>query len=43
VARNSYVDPRVVDLYQQGKVADLSPGDPREQAEEEVLELLSED
>jgi DNA topoisomerase I len=43
VARNSYVDPRVVDLYQAGKVADVSPGDPREQAEEEVLELLSED
>jgi len=43
VARNSYVDPRVIDLYQEGKVADLSPGDTREQAEEEVLGLLTQD
>jgi DNA topoisomerase IB len=43
VARNSYVDPRVIDLYQEGKVAGLSPGATREQTEEEVLELLSED
>jgi DNA topoisomerase IB len=43
VARSSYVDPRVIDLYQQGKVADVGPGDEREQAEEQVLELLSEE
>ena len=41
VARNSYVDPRIVDLYQEGKVADVGPGDTREQAEDEVLGLLS--
>ena len=39
VARNSYVDPRVVDLYQEGKVVDIEAGD----TEEEVLELLTED
>jgi DNA topoisomerase IB len=38
VARNSYVDPRVVDLYEEGRVAD--PDAPREQA---VFELLTED
>jgi DNA topoisomerase IB len=43
VARNSYVDPRVVDRYHEGKVADVAPGEPREKAEEEVLELLAED
>ena len=43
VARTSYVDPRVIDLYHDGKVADLSAEDTREQAEAEVLELLTED
>jgi DNA topoisomerase-1 len=38
VARSSYVDPRVVDLYEEGKVAD--PEAPPEQA---VFELLTED
>ncbi|MEV6633244.1 DNA topoisomerase IB [Actinoplanes sp. NPDC051470] len=41
VARSSYVDPRLVDLYADGKVADVEPGTPREQAEREVLDLLS--
>lgn len=43
VARSSYVDPRIIDLYKEGKVAELSPGDTREQAEEQVLELLAEE
>jgi DNA topoisomerase IB len=43
VARNSYVDPRVVELYHEGKVADVEPSDSKEETEEEVLELLSED
>ena len=43
VARNSYVDPRVIDLYHDGKVAEVEPGEPREKAEEEVLELLTEE
>jgi DNA topoisomerase I len=43
VARASYVDPRVIDLYNEGKVADVEPGEPREKAEEEVLDLLTED
>ena len=43
VARASYVDPRVIDLYHEGKVADVAPDDPREKAEEEVLDLLTED
>ena len=43
VARSSYVDPRVIDLYHDGKVAGVRPDDTREQAEEEVLQLLSED
>ena len=43
VARASYVDPRVIDLYHEGKVADVEPGEPREKAEEEVLDLLTED
>ena len=42
VARNSYVDPRVVELYEQGKVADVDENQPQEKAEEQVLELLSE-
>ncbi|MET7879697.1 DNA topoisomerase IB [Micromonospora sp. DT68] len=40
VARTSYVDPRVVDLYHDGVVAPLDPGAPREEAERIVLELL---
>jgi DNA topoisomerase IB len=35
VARNSYVDPRVVDMYEEGKVAG--------KGEEAVLDLLTED
>ncbi|MCO1660329.1 DNA topoisomerase IB [Pseudonocardia humida] len=47
VAKASYVDPRVVDLYNHGTVLDLPPGDPltahgaRSQAEKALLELLS--
>ncbi|MET8119722.1 DNA topoisomerase IB [Micromonospora sp. NPDC005189] len=40
VARASYVDPRVVDLYHDGVVAPVDPGAPREEAERIVLELL---
>jgi DNA topoisomerase I len=40
VARASYVDPRVIDLYHEGKVAEAAPG---ETSEEAVLELLTED
>ncbi|MFG1839976.1 DNA topoisomerase IB [Micromonospora sp. NPDC049175] len=40
VARASYVDPRVVDLYHDGVVASVGPGAPREEAERVVLELL---
>jgi DNA topoisomerase I len=36
VARNSYVDPRVVELFEEGKVAE-------DDGEEAVLELLAED
>jgi DNA topoisomerase I len=43
VARQSYVDPRVVDLYEEGKVADVDPADPQENTEEAVLDLLTED
>jgi DNA topoisomerase-1 len=43
VARASYVDPRVIELYEEGKVADVDPDAPREETEEEVLELLTED
>ncbi|HET6534353.1 MAG TPA: DNA topoisomerase IB [Actinoplanes sp.] len=43
VARNSYVDPRVVELYEEGKVADVAEAETKEETEEEVLELLSED
>jgi DNA topoisomerase-1 len=43
VARASYVDPRVIELYHEGKVADVAPDDTHEEAEEEVLELLTED
>ncbi|MCX5069916.1 DNA topoisomerase IB [Micromonospora lupini] len=40
VARTSYVDPRVVDLYHDDVVAPLDPGAPREEVERIVLELL---
>lgn len=42
VARTSYVDPRVVDLYHDGVVLPVTSGFPREQAERSVLELLEE-
>jgi DNA topoisomerase I len=49
VARASYVDPRVVDLYHSGTVLELPPGDgdpltahgARSQAEKALLELLA--
>ncbi|MCX4385495.1 DNA topoisomerase IB [Micromonospora peucetia] len=40
VARTSYVDPRVVDLFHGGVVAPVDPGTARENAERIVLELL---
>ncbi|MFI1196667.1 DNA topoisomerase IB [Micromonospora sp. NPDC020750] len=40
VARTSYVDPRVVDLFHDGVVAPVEPGTPRAEAERRVLELL---
>ncbi|MFI7578668.1 DNA topoisomerase IB [Micromonospora sp. NPDC049497] len=40
VARASYVDPRVVDLYHDGVLAPVAPETPREEAERRVLELL---
>ncbi|RKN39377.1 DNA topoisomerase IB [Micromonospora endolithica] len=40
VARTSYVDPRVVDLYHDGVLAPVEPGTPREEAERRVLGLL---
>jgi DNA topoisomerase I len=43
VARASYVDPRIVEAYQEGRVVDAAPDAPPEKAEAEVLELLSED
>jgi DNA topoisomerase I len=43
VARNSYVDPRVVERFQEGEVADVDPDAPLEKAERGVLELLTED
>ncbi|MER7333200.1 MULTISPECIES: DNA topoisomerase IB [unclassified Micromonospora] len=42
VARTSYVDPRVVDLYHDGVVAPVDERTPREKAEQIVLELLAE-
>src|SRR5690606_30805668 len=41
VARTSYVDPRVVDLYHHGELARVPPGASRDVAERAVLELLS--
>ncbi|MBG0561265.1 DNA topoisomerase IB [Actinoplanes aureus] len=43
VARNSYIDPRVIEHYEEGRVVDVPSDAPREQAEEEVLDLLSDD
>lgn len=43
VARNSYVDPRVVESFAEGQVIDVDPGDSHEKAEEKVLELLTDD
>ncbi|MEV4656219.1 DNA topoisomerase IB [Micromonospora sp. NPDC049301] len=40
VARTSYVDPRVVDLYHDGVVVPVDPRAPREEAERVLLELL---
>ncbi|MBQ0906578.1 DNA topoisomerase IB [Micromonospora sp. U21] len=40
VARTSYVDPRVVDLYHDGVVVPVDPEAPREEAERVVLKLL---
>ncbi|MFC0005393.1 DNA topoisomerase IB [Micromonospora siamensis] len=40
VARTSYVDPRVVDLFHDGVVAPVAPQTPREDAERIVLALL---
>lgn len=42
VARTSYVDPRVVDLYHDGVLLPVHPEAPREQVERAVLELLAE-
>ncbi|SCL24536.1 DNA topoisomerase IB [Micromonospora rhizosphaerae] len=42
VARTSYVDPRVVDLYHDGVVAPIEPEMPRAAAERVVLALLEE-
>ncbi|GAB3803657.1 hypothetical protein GCM10027605_25960 [Micromonospora zhanjiangensis] len=41
VARASYVDPRVVDLYHDGVVVEVGPGCPRPEAEAAVLDLLT--
>jgi DNA topoisomerase I len=42
VARASYVDPRVVDLYHEGVVVEVPPDSPQPVAEEAVLRLLIE-
>ncbi|PZF83967.1 DNA topoisomerase IB [Micromonospora deserti] len=42
VARTSYVDPRVVDLYHDGVVVPVDPKAPREETERAVLELIEE-
>jgi DNA topoisomerase I len=42
VARASYVDPRVIDLYHDGVVAQVSPSSSRDRQEKAVLELLEE-
>ncbi|MET7968122.1 DNA topoisomerase IB [Micromonospora sp. NPDC005305] len=43
VARTSYVDPRVVDLYHDGVLAPVQPDMPREAVEKAVLVLLEEE
>ncbi|NES13378.1 MULTISPECIES: DNA topoisomerase IB [Micromonospora] len=43
VARTSYVDPRVVDLYHDGVLAAVEPEMPRESVEKAVLVLLEEE
>ena len=43
VARASYVDPRVLDLYNDGKVVQVDGDAPIEEAERAVLELLEEE
>ncbi|GAA3786079.1 DNA topoisomerase IB [Micromonospora maritima] len=43
VARTSYVDPRVVDLYHDGVLAPVQPEMPREAVEKSVLALLEEE
>ncbi|MFD2766061.1 DNA topoisomerase IB [Micromonospora eburnea] len=43
VARASYVDPRVVDLYHDGVLAPVEPEMPREAVEKAVLVLLEEE
>ncbi|MFC8299392.1 DNA topoisomerase IB [Micromonospora orduensis] len=40
VARTSYVDPRIVDLYHDGVVVPVDPDAPREEAERVVLAVL---
>ncbi|MGC4807263.1 DNA topoisomerase IB [Micromonospora sp. DT233] len=42
VARTSYVDPRVVDMFHDGVVAPVGSEMPREEAERRVLKLLEE-
>ncbi|MFE9655405.1 DNA topoisomerase IB [Micromonospora sp. NPDC006431] len=42
VARTSYVDPRVVDLYHDGVVVPVEPATPRQAVEKAVLALLEE-
>lgn len=42
VARASYVDPRVVDLYHDGVVAPVDPRAPQDRIEQAVLDLISE-
>ncbi|MGC3860876.1 DNA topoisomerase IB [Micromonospora chersina] len=43
VARTSYVDPRVVDLYHDGVLVPVQPDMPREDVEKAVLVLLEEE
>jgi DNA topoisomerase-1 len=40
VARASYVDPRIIELYEEGKLADVDPDGAHEDNEEQVLDLL---
>jgi DNA topoisomerase-1 len=42
VARNSYIDPRVIEHYEEGRVVGVPPDAPREKVEDEVLDLLDE-